>query len=100
MSFGARPYSCLVRSLAELISEDRSARAEIEAAVSAAPCAVEILPTAPVRAATCRWRWPGWQDEVAGGSLGSRDLAEVGRRPIAMTDRTGILHDDADQLGR
>ncbi|GAA0729222.1 DUF2625 domain-containing protein [Dactylosporangium roseum] len=42
-----------MRSLAELITDDRSAWAEIEAAVSGSPCAVEILPTDPVRAASC-----------------------------------------------
>src|SRR5258708_6242746 len=45
-----------VRSLAELISDDRSAWAEIEAAVSGSPCAAEVLPTDPDRAADCLQR--------------------------------------------
>jgi hypothetical protein len=45
-----------VRSLAELICDDRSAWAEIEAAVSGSPYAVEILPTDPDRAAACLQR--------------------------------------------
>ncbi|WP_432831178.1 DUF2625 family protein [Dactylosporangium sp. CA-092794] len=45
-----------MRSLAELISDDRSAWAEIEAAVTGSPYAVEILPTDPDRAASCLHR--------------------------------------------
>ncbi|GGM72183.1 DUF2625 family protein [Dactylosporangium sucinum] len=45
-----------MRSLAELISDDRSAWAEIEAAVSGSPCAVEVLPTEPDRGASCLHR--------------------------------------------
>jgi len=45
-----------MRSLAELISDDRSAWAEVEAAVSGSPFAVEILPTDPERAASCLQR--------------------------------------------
>jgi hypothetical protein len=45
-----------VRSLAELISDDRSAWAEIEAAVTGSPFAVEVLPTEPDRAAACLHR--------------------------------------------
>jgi hypothetical protein len=56
VSVASRPYSWRVRSLAELISDDRSAWAEIEAAVSGSPCAVEILPTDPDRAASCLQR--------------------------------------------
>jgi hypothetical protein len=52
VSGGTRPYSWLVRSLAELISDDRSAWAEIEAAVTGSPYAVELLPADPDRAAS------------------------------------------------
>ena len=45
-----------MRSLAELISDDRSAWAEIEAAVSGSPYAVELLPADPDRAAACLHR--------------------------------------------
>ncbi|WP_432979218.1 DUF2625 family protein [Dactylosporangium sp. CA-233914] len=45
-----------MRSLAELISEDRSAWAEIEAAATGSPYAVELLPTDPDRAAECLQR--------------------------------------------
>lgn len=51
-----QPYSWRVRALAELISDDRSAWAEIEAAVTGSPFAVEILPTEPDRAAACLHR--------------------------------------------
>jgi hypothetical protein len=52
----AGPYSWLVRSLAELISDDPSAWAEIEAAVSGSPYAIELLPADPDRAAACLHR--------------------------------------------
>ncbi|MGI5245166.1 DUF2625 family protein [Dactylosporangium sp. CA-139066] len=45
-----------MRSLAELISDDRSAWAEIEAAVTGSPYAVEVLAADPDRAATCLHR--------------------------------------------
>ncbi|GAA2391020.1 DUF2625 family protein [Dactylosporangium salmoneum] len=45
-----------MRSLAELISDDRSAWAEIEASVTGSPYAIEILPTDPDRAASCLHR--------------------------------------------
>ncbi|GLL00679.1 DUF2625 domain-containing protein [Dactylosporangium matsuzakiense] len=45
-----------MRSLAELISDDRSVWAEIEAAVSRSPYAIELLPADPDRAAACLHR--------------------------------------------
>lgn len=63
-----------MRSLAELISDDRSAWAEIEAAVSGSPFAVEVLPADPERAAACLQRlqvttnsWLGSLVYLAGG---------------------------------
>ena len=58
------------------------------------------------------WRWPGWQDEVAGCPLDAglstvpplfaaegRDVADTDRRPIPMAALVTGLHDAADRLG-
>ncbi|MFI5916180.1 DUF2625 family protein [Dactylosporangium sp. NPDC051541] len=99
-----------MRSLGELISDDRSAWAEIEAAVSGSPYAIELLPADPDRAAACLHRlqvattsWlgalvyrsgglivdGGWL-RVLGSGRPSRRLADI-HEVNALFDAAGLV---------